>query len=185
MVSVGRLANQPPYPLIPTCSYNNNSMNAPLELTLGELLRKLGLTLATAESCTGGLVGHLLTNVPGSSDYYLGGMITYSNQAKAGLLGVRQETLEQHGAVSRETVLEMARGVRLAFDAHIGVSISGIAGPTGGTPEKPVGLVWIGLSVTGFDTAWRHQFSGERLSVKEQSAQAALQHVIDYLRERV
>lgn len=159
-------------------------MNEALEITLGELLREMGLTLASAESCTGGLVGHLVTNVPGSSDYYLGGMVTYSNQAKAGLLGVRPETLEQHGAVSRETVLEMARGVRLAFDAHVGVSISGIAGPSGGSPEKPVGLVWIGLSVTGYDTAWRHQFSGDRLSVKEQSARAALQHVIDYLREK-
>lgn len=159
-------------------------MSEPLEITLGDLLRQMGLTLASAESCTGGLLGHLVTNVPGSSDYYLGGMVTYSNKAKAGLLGVRQETLEQHGAVSQETALEMARGVRLAFDAHIGVSISGIAGPAGGTPEKPVGLVWIGLSVTGLDTAWRHRFSGDRLSVKEQSAHAALQRVIDYLREK-
>ncbi|HZD56514.1 MAG TPA: CinA family protein [Anaerolineales bacterium] len=159
-------------------------MSEPFEVTLGELLRKMGLTLASAESCTGGLVGHLVTNVPGSSDYYLGGMVTYSNQAKAGLLGVRPETLEEHGAVSRETVVEMARGVRLAFDAHVGVSISGIAGPGGGSPEKPVGLVWIGLSVTGFDTAWRHQFSGDRLEVKEQSAHAALKHVIDYLHEK-
>ena len=155
----------------------------PLELTLGILLRERSLTLATAESCTGGLLGHLITNVSGSSDYYLGGFVAYANQAKADLLGVQLETLEQHGAVSRETVLEMARGVRLAFDAHLGISVSGIAGPGGGTAEKPVGLVWIGLSARRTDRAYEHHFSGDRLSVKEQSAQAAFQHLIDFLQE--
>lgn len=157
-------------------------MNQPLEETLGSILRESNLTLATAESCTGGLLGHLVTNVPGSSDYYLGGMVTYSNDAKERLLGVNPETLESHGAVSQETVLEMAEAARLAFDAGIGVSISGVAGPTGGTPEKPIGLVWIGLSATRYTRAWEHHFPGDRLEVKERSARAALQHLIDYLR---
>lgn len=158
-------------------------MNQPLEETIGSLLRESNLTLATAESCTGGLLGHLITNVPGSSDYYMGGMVTYSNDAKERLLGVNPETLESHGAVSRETVLEMAQGARLAFDAELGISISGVAGPAGGTPEKPVGLVWIGLSATRYARAWEHHFPGNRLEVKQQSALAALQHLIDYVRE--
>jgi PncC family amidohydrolase len=153
----------------------------PLELLAGVLLLQKGLTLATAESCTGGLLGHLLTNVPGSSDYYLGGVISYANQAKMKLLGVRQETLENHGAVSRETVLEMAHGVRQALSAHLGLSISGIAGPGGGTPEKPVGLVWIGLSAPALGEARRFHFSGDRLAIKEQSAHAALHLLLDYL----
>jgi PncC family amidohydrolase len=158
-------------------------MNPPFEETLGSLLRERNLTLATAESCTGGLLGHLITNVPGSSDYYLGGMITYSNDAKEHLLGVKPETLQSHGAVSRETVLEMAEGARLAFDAELAISISGVAGPTGGTPEKPVGLVWIGMSATRYARAWELHFPGNRLKIKEQSARAALQHLIDYLSE--
>jgi PncC family amidohydrolase len=153
-----------------------------LEEVVGELLLPHGLWLATAESCTGGLIGHLITNVAGSSAYYLGGVTAYSNQAKVRLLGVRKETLEQHGAVSEETVLEMARGVRKAMGADIGISVSGIAGPTGGTPDKPVGTVWIGLS-SARDVYARHfLWSGDRLAVKEQSAQAALKMVVEYLR---
>jgi PncC family amidohydrolase len=153
----------------------------PLETFTGELLRRKALTLATAESCTGGLVGHLLTNVPGSSDYYLGGVISYADQAKMKLLGVRQETLEKYGAVSQETVLEMAYGVRQALSAGLGLAISGIAGPGGGTPQKPVGLVWIGLSAPGLGEAQRFLFSGDRLAIKEGSAQAALRILLDYL----
>jgi PncC family amidohydrolase len=153
-----------------------------LEEVVGELLLPHGLWLATAESCTGGLIGHLITNVAGSSTYYLGGVTAYSNQAKVRLLGVSQETLAQHGAVSEETVLEMARGVRKAMGADIGISVSGIAGPTGGTPDKPVGTVWIGLS-SARDVYARHfLWSGDRLAVKEQSAQAALKMVVKYLR---
>ena len=152
-----------------------------LETLTGRLLRQKGLTLATAESCTGGLVGHLLTNVPGSSDYYLGGIISYANQAKMGLLGVRQETLERYGAVSQETVLEMAYGARQALSAGLGLSISGIAGPGGGTPEKPVGLVWVGLSAPGLGEAQRFLFSGDRVSIKEQSAREALRILLAYL----
>jgi PncC family amidohydrolase len=153
-----------------------------LEIEVGELLRQQGLRLAVAESCTGGLVGHRVTNVPGSSDYFLGGIISYANEAKELLLGVRHKTLEKYGAVSEETVREMARGARQALQAEIGLSISGIAGPGGGTAEKPVGLVWIGLSAPGGEQAWRFLFSGNRSEIKTQAAQTALQLVVYFLR---
>lgn len=157
-------------------------MDKPLEQEVGELLLYRGLWLATAESCTGGLISHLITNVAGSSTYYLGGVTAYSNEAKVRLLGVRQETLEQHGAVSEETVLEMARGIRKAMGADIGISVSGIAGPTGGTPDKPLGTVWIGLSSPRDEYARHFLWSGDRLAVKEHSAQAAMKMVVEYLR---
>lgn len=161
-----------------------------LEVQVGDLLRQQGLKLVAAESCTGGLVGHRVTNVPGSSDYYLGSITAYANEAKMRLLGVRAETLQQYGAVSEETVLEMARGARQALAGEfpvenlVGVSVSGIAGPGGGTPEKPVGLVWIGLSGPGFDRAYKYLWQGDRVLNKELSAEQALRLVIDYLRER-
>jgi PncC family amidohydrolase len=153
----------------------------PLEVLAGKLLCQRRWRLAVAESCTGGLVGHRLTNVPGSSDYYAGGIIAYANEVKASLLGVRWETLEQYGAVSRETVLEMARGVRKALAVEIGMSVSGIAGPGGGTPEKPVGLTWIGLSMEGYENAWRYLWEGDRTSNKERSAQALLDQLVNCL----
>jgi len=153
----------------------------PLEVLIGNLLRSHGWRLAVAESCTGGLVGHRLTNVPGSSDYFLGGVISYANETKVHLLGVSWGTLETFGAVSRETVLEMARGVRQSLSADIGLSVSGIAGPGGGTPEKPVGITWIGLSAKSYENAWQHTWNGDRISNKEHSAQAVLQHLVDYL----
>lgn len=160
------------------------SEGEPLEVLAGELLRRKGLRLAVAESCTGGLVGHRLTNVPGSSTYYMGSVTAYAYEAKVRLLGVRWGTLEKYGAVSKETVLEMACGVRRALAADIGVSVSGIAGPGGSTPDKPVGLVWIGLSAAGVDEAWKFIWPGDRLAVKEQSAEAALRLLVDYLSER-
>jgi PncC family amidohydrolase len=160
------------------------SEGEPLEVLAGELLRREGLRLAVAESCTGGLVGHRLTNVPGSSTYYMGSVTAYAYEAKVRLLGVRWGTLEKYGAVSKETVLEMACGVRRALAADIGVSVSGIAGPGGSTPDKPVGLVWIGLSAAGVDEAWKFIWPGDRLAVKEQSAEAALRLLVDYLSER-
>jgi PncC family amidohydrolase len=153
----------------------------PLEVTVGEWMLRRGLSLAIAESCTGGLVGHLITNVAGSSAYFLGGILAYANEIKLSLLNVRPETLEQFGAVSRETVLEMARGVRQACQADIGLAVSGIAGPTGATPTKPVGLVWIGLCVPGVETAQDYRFQGSRLAVKEGAAQAALRRLLEYL----
>ena len=152
-----------------------------IEERVGGLLRERGLTLATAESCTGGLVGHRLTNVAGSSDYYLGGVVAYSNALKEALLGVRHETLLAHGAVSDETAREMARGARQRLGADVAVSITGIAGPTGGTEDKPVGLVYVGLSAA--DEAWcrRFVFDGDRLGNKEASADAALRIVVEYV----
>lgn len=158
-----------------------------LETRLGAALLRRDYRLVTAESCTGGLLGHWITNVPGSSEYYLGGVIAYANEVKQGLLGVRPETLERHGAVSRETVLEMARGARERFGAVyrpervIGVSVSGIAGPGGGTGEKPVGLVWIGLSTPDGDAAYRYVYDGDRIANKEYSARQAIRLVLDYL----
>jgi PncC family amidohydrolase len=156
-------------------------MDEPLEVVVGRLLRQRGLRLAVAESCTGGLVGHLITNVPGSSTYYMGSVTAYAYEAKVRLLGVRWETLEKYGAVSKETVLEMACGVRRALAADIGAAVSGIAGPGGGTPDKPVGLTWVGISAAGVDEAWRFIWDGDRLQIKEQTAQAVLQSLADYL----
>lgn len=153
----------------------------PLEVQVGELLRQHGLRLAVAESCTGGLIGDRITNVAGSSTYFIGGVTSYAYEAKVRLLGVRWETLEKHGAVSRETVLEMARGVRKALSTDIGLAVSGIAGPTGGTPEKPVGATWIGLSAPGYEQAWLNRLEGDRLKIKGQAAERALQYLVEYL----
>ncbi len=152
-----------------------------LEEQVGKKLLAHGLTLATAESCTGGLVGHLLTNIPGSSVYYLGGVVSYANSAKVGLLGVAEQTLLDFGAVSAETALEMARGVRARLGTDLGVSVTGIAGPGGGTPQKPVGLVWIGLSAPWEERAVCYTWQGDRVGNKEASAQAALALVLETL----
>jgi PncC family amidohydrolase len=154
------------------------------EEEIGALLSAQGLTLTTAESCTGGLVAHRITNVSGSSAYFLAGFVTYSNEAKERFLDVRPETLSAHGAVSEETAREMARGARRQTGADVAVSVTGIAGPTGGTPQKPVGLVYIALSAPGDERCQRHVWQGDRLSNKEQSAQAALQLVLAYLQDR-
>jgi PncC family amidohydrolase len=151
---------------------------------LGKLLNQLGLTLAVAESCTGGLVGHLITNIPGSSAYFKGGIIAYAYESKIRVLGVNHETLERFGAVSQETVLEMAQGVRQLFQTDIGLSVSGIAGPDGGIPEKPVGLTWIGLWAEDFQQAESFHWQGDRLQVKEQSANQVLKMVNTYLRSQ-
>jgi PncC family amidohydrolase len=147
-------------------------------------LRSTGLRLALAESCTGGLVGHLITNVPGSSDYLAGGVVAYSDQAKQRLLGVQQSTLEQHGAVSRQIALEMARGARQAFEADIGLAVTGIAGPGGGTAEKPVGLTWVAVSSPWREHAELHTWRGDREHNKAQSAEAALALLASILEER-
>ena len=166
-------------------------MDETLEYQLGQLLLDKGLKLVVAESCTGGLIGHRLTNVPGSSEYYLGSVTAYAYEAKERLLGVNHDTLARFGAVSRETVLEMARGIRTALASHfplesiLGAAVSGIAGPGGGMPGKPVGLVWIGLSTPEGDWAWKFQFQGDRLKNKELSADAALTLLLQYLRQEL
>ena len=145
-----------------------------LEDAVGRLLIERGLTLATAESCTGGLLGNRITNVAGSSEYYLGGIVSYSDAAKMNLLGVSQETLKEFGAVSEETAQEMAAGARRVLQSDVGVSITGIAGPTGGTEDKPVGLVYIAVDVAGDVAVRKFVFSEDRRYNKEVSAQAAL-----------
>lgn len=156
----------------------------PLEVLAGELLRSRGLRLAVAESCTGGLVGHRITNIAGSSTYYQGSVTAYAYEAKVRLLGVRWETLEKYGAVSQETAVEMARGVRIALAADIGLSVTGIAGPGGGTPEKPVGTTWIGLSSPWDEFARLFFWEGDRIENKETSAQQALLLLVEYLQEQ-
>ena len=156
-------------------------MDTPLELRIGTLLNKKKLTLTTAESCTGGLVASRITDVPGSSAYFLGGIVAYSYEAKAALLNVSWDTLNGKGAVSHETVIEMAQGARKALGADIGVSVSGIAGPGGGTPEKPVGTVWIGLATPSREEARHFVWEGDRIRNKYLSSEAALQFILDYL----
>ena len=152
-----------------------------LEITVGQLLRQRGLSLAVAESCTGGLVSHRITNVAGSSDYYRGSVTAYARDIKEMLLGVRSETLAEHGAVSEQTAREMARGVRHAMGADIGVSVTGIAGPTGGSVGKPVGLVHIALVAADGEWVERHVWEGNRKANKAQSADAALDLLRRYL----
>jgi len=145
-----------------------------LEEVVGGLLKARGLTLAVAESCTGGLVGHRLTTISGSSAYFERGVVVYSNDAKIELLGVPESVLRAHGAVSSETAEAMARGVCAIARTSCGLSITGIAGPDGGTPTKPVGTVFIGLAVQDRVTSRRFRFGGDRAAVKWQSSSMAL-----------
>ena len=163
--------------------YSFNSTG--IEEIVGQILRKKDLTLATAESCTAGLVADRITNVPGSSEYFIGGVVAYSNDIKKLTCGVKQETLKKFGAVSKETVIEMAIGIKEHFKTSVGLSISGVAGPAGGTLEKPVGLTWIGISANLFDQAWKFVFPGDRLAIKEQTAENALILLVKYLLEMV
>ena len=135
-------------------------------------------TLATAESCTGGLVGAALTGLPGSSAWYLGGIVAYSNNLKLRLLGVPPEILEARGAVSLETARAMAEGACAATGADYAISITGIAGPAGGTPEKPVGLVYVAVATPHGTATFKHRFSGSRADVRNAAAEAALRHLL-------
>ena len=154
-----------------------------VEALIGDALKRRGWTVCTAESCTGGLIAHRLTNISGSSAYVLGGVVTYSNEAKMKLIGVREATLSAHGALSAATAKAMAEGVRALFNADIALSVTGIAGPDGGTPEKPVGLVYIGLAMREGAWARRCEWSGDRQENKRQSADAALTWLIEHLKE--
>jgi nicotinamide-nucleotide amidase len=141
-----------------------------------ERCRSLGLKLAVAESCTGGMLGERITSIPGSSDVFLGGVIAYDNDVKTNALGVRVEDIQRYGAVSEQVALQMASGVRERLGADIGISVTGIAGPGGGTPDKPVGLIWI--SVHGSETkARRFHVGGDRAEIRQRAAQAALEMV--------
>lgn len=152
-----------------------------LEERIGQLLADKELTLAVAESCTGGLLCHRITNVPGSSRYFEGGAVAYSYSAKERLLGVEHHTLYEHGAVSEETALEMAEGARRVFGADIGLSVTGIAGPGGGLPGKPVGLVYIALSARSASRCERYVWPHDRAGNKAASAEAALRLLLEYL----
>ncbi len=153
----------------------------PIEVVIGHLLTEKKWTLAVAESCTGGLITHRLTNVPGSSAYVIASVVAYAYQAKVAALGVSWDTLNKYGAVSGETVREMARGVREKFGATFGLAITGIAGPGGGTDEKPVGLTYYALATEDELLITHRVWSGDRISIKEQSAQAALEMLLQYL----
>ncbi|HVK38923.1 MAG TPA: competence/damage-inducible protein A [Candidatus Kapabacteria bacterium] len=142
---------------------------------LGRELRARGLTLATAESCTGGMIGELLTDVAGSSDYYLGGAVAYANDAKVAMLAVAPELIATHGAVSAEVAEAMATGARERLGADIGVAVTGIAGPGGGTPEKPVGTVWIAVSTASEVTSWHRTLGRQRDVVRQRAAYLAIE----------
>ena len=146
---------------------------------LGRALAERGWRLALAESCTGGLASSLLTDVAGSSAWFAGAVVAYSNEAKRNILGVPQATLDTKGAVSRETVLAMTRGALGVFGADVAVAVSGIAGPDGGSPQKPVGTVWMAWRGPFGLEADRHRFSGDRLAVKSQSARTAVATLLD------
>ena len=157
-------------------AYAYGEDDADLAAVVLDRCRALKFKLAVAESCTGGMLGERITNVPGSSDVFLGGVIAYHNDVKKTLLGVRAEDLERYGAVSEEVALQMAAGVRERTGADVGVSVTGIAGPGGGTPEKPVGLVWIAIH-SSEAKARRFHVVGDRAEIRQRAAQAALEMV--------
>jgi nicotinamide-nucleotide amidase len=145
-----------------------------IEEVVGRRLRERGMKLATAESCTGGLIGHRLTNVPGSSDYFTGTVVAYSDAAKVCLLGVPEELIRRHGSVSEPVALAMAKGARAIAGSDVGLAVTGIAGPGGATAKKPVGLVHVAVSSAAGERCEAHHLAGDRLLVKERAAQAAL-----------
>jgi nicotinamide-nucleotide amidase len=156
-------------------------MDTSLEATIVQILSERGQTIGTAESCTGGLVAHRLTNIPGSSTCVWGGIVAYANEIKEQVAGVRHETLVKYGAVSAETAVELARGARRLLKVDVAVSVTGIAGPGGGSADKPVGLTYIGVAAEGYEVVEQHVWQGDRLANKDQSADAALRMVLDYL----
>lgn len=148
-----------------------------LPTVIGTLLKQKGLTMSAAESCTGGTISQLITSVPGCSEYYLGSVTSYANSVKEKVLGVPASIIEQHGAVSSECVAKMAEGVRRLTGSDVSVATSGIAGPGGGTPDKPVGLVWIGVSTPLGTQTFRHLFTNDRARNIERFAATALHHL--------
>lgn len=149
-------------------------LNIPLEVSVGELLKKKKLTVSTAESCTGGSIAARLTSIAGSSEYFNGGIVAYSNEVKMNILHVSRETLEKHGAVSEETVVEMVKGAMKALKTDCAVATSGIAGPGGGTPEKPVGTVWIAAGYKNEIRTYRQESDHGRAGNIEQASNNAL-----------
>ena len=162
-------------------SIMSSDQDRSLESVVGDLLRARGLTLATAESCTGGTIGALLTSISGSSDYYRGGVICYHNDLKVGLLGIEEETLLQHGAVSEPVAYQMAAGVRKVTSSDLGLSATGIAGPRGAVAGKPVGLVFLGLSSASETRVERLDLSGDRKTIQLEAARIGLDWLRRYL----
>ncbi|MCX5804768.1 MAG: CinA family protein [Proteobacteria bacterium] len=156
-----------------------------LEEKIGLILKKSNFKVATAESCTGGLVANRITNISGASEYFEAGFITYSNRAKTLFLAVPEEAIMKNGAVSHDVALLMAEGVRRATETDIGLSVTGIAGPTGGTLEKPVGTVYIGISSKTGNFVRHFRFNGDREEIKKQTSDAALMFVLDFLEGRL
>lgn len=152
----------------------NAEKSLSLEKEVADLLAQRNYTMTTAESCTGGMVAARMINVPGVSGVFNAGFITYANEAKQKLVGVKSETLKAYGAVSRETAGEMAEGAAKTAGADVAVATTGIAGPDGGTPEKPVGLVYIGCFVDGKLSVKEYHFDGSRMEIRERTVEAAL-----------
>jgi nicotinamide-nucleotide amidase len=155
----------------------------PIEKAILNFMSEKGLTLSAAESCTGGYISHLITQHPGSSKVFFGGAVSYSYELKESLLGVKNETLWQYGAVSQETVTEMVEGALLNFKSDYAIAVTGIAGPDGGTPEKPVGTVWIGVANSEKTVAKKFSFGSKRLQNIERTAIAALNMLNILLKE--
>jgi len=161
--------------------YAFSTGNQEMEDVVGILLTERGKTISVAESCTGGLIGHRLTNVPGSSDYFCGGVVSYSNQSKIDLLEVSAKTIKKYGAVSDETAQEMARGIRERMNSDLGLAVTGIAGPDGGSKDKPVGTVYIGLCSGEEVFSRRYRFWGRRKQIKLNTSMMTLDWVRRYL----
>jgi nicotinamide-nucleotide amidase len=161
-----------------------NNDNAQIAEEIGRMLRERSTFLATAESCTGGLISSTLTDIPGSSEWFAGAVVAYSNRIKAALLGVEEKTLRDHGAVSEATVKAMALGACRALDTKTSVAVSGIAGPDGGTPDKPVGTICLAWAVEGEVDSRTCFFTGNRMEIKRQTVAAALEGLRDRLAKR-
>ena len=148
---------------------------------LFDRLEDNGLTISVAESCTGGMICNLITNTPGSSRYFMGGVVSYSNESKIDILGVDKDLIIKYGAVSKQVASQMAKGVRRITNADIGISTTGIAGPEGGTPEKPVGLCYIGISTGNSTNARKFIFQGNRLQIKKSATNQAIENLLSIL----
>ncbi|MGQ9817860.1 MAG: CinA family protein [bacterium] len=152
-----------------------------LALSAARLLSKNGLSLSVCESCTGGMLGSVITEVPGSSKYFKGGIIAYSNEVKRGVVGVKTKTLRKFGAVSEQTAQQMAQGVRRIIKTDIGISITGIAGPAGGTRGKPVGTVFIGIADNKKTRIYKFHFKGNRNQIRKRVCIQALKLLVDHI----
>jgi nicotinamide-nucleotide amidase len=159
-------------------------MSKALEKIIGDHLRKRKWTLSIAESCTGGLICDRITDIPGSSDYFMGGMVTYSNESKARHLGVLLDDIKRFGAVSPQVAKKMAQGVRKAFGTTFGLSTTGVAGPTGGTKRSPVGRVFIGVAAGRRTWVWREDFKGNRREIKKKASERSLEFFYEILVEK-